>query len=35
MSVTREKILELAEELILNKGYNGFSYQDISTVMGN
>jgi len=34
MSVTREKILELAEELILNKGYNGFSYQDISTVMG-
>jgi len=34
MSVTREKILELAEELILNKGYNGFSYQDISTAMG-
>ena len=34
MSVTRERILELAEELILNKGYNGFSYQDISTVMG-
>jgi TetR/AcrR family transcriptional regulator, transcriptional repressor for nem operon len=34
MSVTREKILELAEELILNKGYNGFSYQDISNVMG-
>ena len=34
MSVTREKILELAEELILTKGYNGFSYQDISTVMG-
>lgn len=34
MSVTRERILELAEELILTKGYNGFSYQDISTVMG-
>jgi AcrR family transcriptional regulator len=34
MSVTREKILELAEELILTKGYNGFSYQDISNVMG-
>ena len=34
MSVTREKILELAEELILNKGYNAFSYQDISNVMG-
>lgn len=34
MSVTREKILELAEELILTKGYNGFSYQDISTAMG-
>lgn len=34
MSVTREKILELAEELILTRGYNGFSYQDISTVMG-
>jgi len=34
MSVTRERILELAEELILTRGYNGFSYQDISTVMG-
>ena len=34
MSVTREKILELGEELILTKGYNGFSYQDISTVLG-
>jgi AcrR family transcriptional regulator len=34
MSVTREKILELGEELILTKGYNGFSYQDISTAMG-
>ena len=34
MSVTREKILELGEELILTKGYNGFSYYDISTAMG-
>lgn len=34
MSVTREKVLELGEELILTKGYNGFSYQDISTAMG-
>lgn len=34
MSVTREKILELGEELIVTKGYNGFSYQDISTAMG-
>lgn len=34
MSVTRERILELGEELILDKGYNGFSYQDISTVLG-
>lgn len=34
MSVTREKIVELGEELILTKGYNGFSYQDISNVLG-
>lgn len=34
MSVTREKIIEIGEELILTKGYNGFSYQDISTVLG-
>lgn len=34
MSVTREKIVELGEELILTKGYNGFSYQDISIVLG-
>lgn len=34
MSVTREKIIELGEELILTKGYNGFSYQDISNVLG-
>ncbi len=34
MSVTREKILELGEELILTKGYNGFSYYDISAAMG-
>ena len=34
MSVTREKILELGENLILTKGYNAFSYQDISTELG-
>jgi AcrR family transcriptional regulator len=34
MSVTREKIMELAEELILTKGYNAFSYQDISSELG-
>lgn len=34
MSVTREKIMELGEDLILNKGYNAFSYQDISSEMG-
>ena len=34
MSGTRERILELGEELILTKGYNGFSYQDISTALG-
>ncbi len=27
MSLTREKILELGEELILKRGYNAFSYQ--------
>jgi len=31
MSVTREKILELGENLIRTKGYNAFSYQDISS----
>ena len=34
MSVTRERIMELAEDLILTKGYNSFSYQDISSSMG-
>lgn len=31
MSLTREKIIELGENLILTKGYNAFSYQDISS----
>lgn len=34
MSVTREKILELGEDLIRTKGYNAFSYQDISSELG-
>ena len=34
MSVTREKIMELGEDLILTKGYNAFSYQDISSELG-
>lgn len=34
MSLTREKILELGEDLILTKGYNAFSYQDISKELG-
>jgi len=34
MSITREKIIELGENLIRTKGYNGFSYQDISTELG-
>ena len=34
MCLTREKILELGEELILTKGYNAFSYQDISKELG-
>ncbi|WP_410879981.1 TetR/AcrR family transcriptional regulator [Myroides sp. DW712] len=34
MSGTRERILELGEELVLTKGFNGFSYQDISTALG-
>lgn len=34
MSVTRERILELGENLIRTKGYNAFSYQDISTELG-
>lgn len=34
MSVTREKILDLGETLIRTKGYNAFSYQDISSELG-
>ena len=34
MSVTREKILELGENLIRTKGYNAFSYLDISSELG-
>ena len=34
MSVTRERIMELGEKLILTKGYNAFSYQDISSEFG-
>ncbi|HLO60500.1 MAG TPA: TetR/AcrR family transcriptional regulator [Bacteroidales bacterium] len=34
MSVTRERILELGESLIRTKGYNAFSYQDISSELG-
>ena len=28
---TKERILEIAERLIMSRGYNGFSYKDIST----
>ena len=34
MSGTREKIIELGENLIRTKGYNAFSYQDISSELG-
>jgi len=34
MSITRERILELGENLIRTKGYNAFSYQDISSELG-
>ena len=34
MSITREKIIELGENLIRTKGYNAFSYQDISSELG-
>ncbi len=34
MSITREKIIELGENLIRLKGYNAFSYQDISSELG-
>jgi len=31
---TRKRILDIAEKLILTRGYNGFSYQDISETIG-
>ncbi len=34
MSLTREKIIQLGESLILTKGYNAFSYQSISKELG-
>ena len=34
MSVTRENILELGESLIRTKGFNAFSYLDISSELG-
>ncbi|MFB6342019.1 TetR/AcrR family transcriptional regulator [Saccharicrinis sp. FJH62] len=34
MSGTRERIIELGEDLIRTKGYNAFSYQDISSELG-
>ncbi|NOU19649.1 MAG: TetR/AcrR family transcriptional regulator [Bacteroidales bacterium] len=34
MSITREKIIELGEDLIRTQGYNAFSYQDISSKLG-
>ena len=34
MSVTRERIIELGEDLIRTSGYNAFSYQDISSELG-
>lgn len=30
---TRNQILDLAENLIMSRGYNGFSYKDISTAL--
>lgn len=33
MSDTKSKIVDVAEELIRTKGYNGFSYRDIATVL--
>ena len=34
MSVTRERIIELGENLVRTKGYTAFSYQDISSELG-
>ncbi|WP_089083539.1 TetR/AcrR family transcriptional regulator [Aquitalea magnusonii] len=33
-SDTRKRILDIAEELLLTRGYNAFSYQHISSVLG-
>src|SRR6185295_9686526 len=30
----RQRILDLAEELLLSRGYEGFSYQDIADAIG-
>ena len=34
IKTTRESILDTAESLILTRGYNGFSYNDIAKVVG-
>jgi TetR/AcrR family transcriptional repressor of nem operon len=34
MSDTKNKILDLAENLLLSRGYNGFSYKNISSALG-
>src|SRR5690606_26796863 len=31
---TKEKIIDLAEKLFQTQGYNGFSYNDVSSVLG-
>ncbi|XLS28508.1 TetR/AcrR family transcriptional regulator [Flavobacteriaceae bacterium M23B6Z8] len=33
MKTTRDQIIDIAEKLILSKGYNGFSYADISSLL--
>jgi len=34
MDDTKNKIMDLAENLLLSRGYNGFSYKDISLALG-
>lgn len=34
MNNTRERILKVAENLLQNNGYNGFSYKDIANHLG-
>ncbi len=34
MEDTKSKILDIAEDLIMTRGYNGFSYNDISEIIG-